>query len=221
MPLLSTPSSSCSTNILRHHIVTRHHHAILGAFRTRTSRRHTALRIPLFEQIHHVEEQKPPKQFTSTLTSGNTSSIRTTSTANTLTGRQNSPASCRAPSSHTMRTPPLLTTLLLPLLMSLLLLTPTSSANFGLDPKTLSHEPYQYFHSDGVGGANAACWLSRTPFPTLDGLTCRLAETISQVKGRQIWLCDGDHGKFCDGCHELEKRLTGPKELVQWKVQGC
>ncbi|KAF6767591.1 hypothetical protein PSEUBRA_005987 [Kalmanozyma brasiliensis GHG001] len=112
-------------------------------------------------------------------------------------------------------------TLLLALLALLALSPSRSAANFGVDPKSLAHEPYQYFHSDGVGGANAACWLSRTPFPPLEGLTCNLAETISQIKGRQIHMCTGDHGKFCQGCHELEKRLTNPKELVAWKVQGC
>ncbi|CBQ72622.1 conserved hypothetical protein [Sporisorium reilianum SRZ2] len=110
--------------------------------------------------------------------------------------------------------------LLAPLILSLLtLLTPATTA--GVDPATLSTQPYQYFHSDGVGGSNAACWLSRVPFPAIDGVTCRFADTISQLKGRQIWQCDGDQRKFCDGCHELEAKLTDPKELVAWKVQGC
>ncbi|SPO27145.1 uncharacterized protein UTRI_10607_B [Ustilago trichophora] len=90
-----------------------------------------------------------------------------------------------------------------------------------VDPASVSHQPYQYFHSDGVGGSNAVCWLSREPFPPIQGVQCRFADTISQVKGRQIWQCEGDQAKFCDGCHALEKLLSDPKDLVGWKVQGC
>ena len=116
--------------------------------------------------------------------------------------------------------PTLLFTLLLPLLLLLTFhTTPTHAA--GVDAESLSGLPYQYFHSDGVGGSNAVCWLSRHPFPPIEGVNCRLADTISQVKGRQIWQCDGDQAKFCDGCHALEKLLSDPKEMVAWKLQGC
>ncbi|TKY87844.1 hypothetical protein EX895_003425 [Sporisorium graminicola] len=110
--------------------------------------------------------------------------------------------------------------LLIALLSTFLSLTPVTSAA-GVDPASLASQPYQYFRSDGVGGSSAACWLSRVPFPAIDGISCRFADTISQVKGRQIWQCDGDQGKFCDGCHQLEAKLTDPKDLVAWKVQGC
>lgn len=120
------------------------------------------------------------------------------------------------------RTAPLLLPLLLAILLTILPNPTTASKPGTIDPASLSHLPYQYFHSDGVGGSNAACWLSRVPFPAnIDGVTCRFADTISQVKGRQIWQCDGDQRRFCDGCHELEAKLTDPKELVAWKVQGC
>ena len=98
---------------------------------------------------------------------------------------------------------------------------PSPEPGVGVDPATVAHLPYQYFHSDGVGGSNAACWLSRVPFATIDGLQCRFADSISQLKNRQIWQCDGDQRLFCDACHQLETHLSDPKELVSWKVQGC
>lgn len=96
-----------------------------------------------------------------------------------------------------------------------------SSHKRGVDQASVAHLPYQYFLSDGVGGSKAVCWLSRIPFPVIEGVTCHFADTISQVKGRQIWQCEGDQAKFCDGCHELEKHLVDPKDSVQWKLQGC
>lgn len=81
--------------------------------------------------------------------------------------------------------------------------------------------PYQFYHTDGVGGNNAACWLSRLPFPPTEGIDCHLAHSISQIKGRQIWQCDGEQWRFCDGCRHLEAQLQGPKDLVGWKIQGC
>lgn len=128
---------------------------------------------------------------------------------------------------RTRTTPTLLTlTLLFTLTLTLILtFVPSTVANPSpapaVDPATISHQPYQYFHSDGVGGSNAVCWLSREPFPAIEGVNCRFADTISQVKGRQIWQCEGDQGKFCEGCHALEKLLSDPKDLVGWKVQGC
>ncbi|SNX85577.1 uncharacterized protein MEPE_04286 [Melanopsichium pennsylvanicum] len=108
------------------------------------------------------------------------------------------------------------------LLISVVLLFITITPSYAtVNPESISNEPYQYFHSDGVGGSNAVCWLSRVPMPIIQGVQCRFADTISQIKGRQIWQCEGDQIKFCDACHDLEKQLTDPKDLVRWKVQGC
>ncbi|GAK65388.1 uncharacterized protein PAN0_008d3605 [Moesziomyces antarcticus] len=108
------------------------------------------------------------------------------------------------------------------LLASIVLLClSTAQAGPGVDPASIAHLPYQYFHEDGVGGTNAACWLSRQPFPPTEGVHCRFADTISQVKGRQIHQCSGEQHLFCNACHDLETKLTDPKEQVAWKVQGC
>ncbi|PWZ01344.1 hypothetical protein BCV70DRAFT_198772 [Testicularia cyperi] len=81
--------------------------------------------------------------------------------------------------------------------------------------------PYQYYHRDGFGGNNAVCWLSKLAFPETEGVRCALADSISQIKGRQIWQCDGEQWRFCDACRRLEAQLTDPKDLVGWKIQGC
>ncbi|KAI3481410.1 hypothetical protein L1887_56237 [Cichorium endivia] len=104
------------------------------------------------------------------------------------------------------------------LVVSLVLLClSTAQAGPGVDPASIAHLPYQYFHEDGVGGTNAACWLSRQPFPPTEGVHCRFADTISQVKGRQIHQCSGEQHLFCNACHDLETKLTDPKEQVAWK----
>ncbi|SOV06027.1 uncharacterized protein UDID_03455 [Ustilago sp. UG-2017a] len=54
-----------------------------------------------------------------------------------------------------LSTSPLLLPFLLLLITLLLTLTPTPALAIGVDPVTIAHEPYQYFHSDGVGGSNA------------------------------------------------------------------
>ena len=85
-----------------------------------------------------------------------------------------------------------------------------------------SVDPYQYFLGDGTGGWAACCWLTPYAFPTLDGLQCELATTISQIPGRQIFSCHGPRDAFCNACaHVADQMQPKHKSGERWRVQGC